>query len=178
MLDTIANKQNDNNLDVFIKAVIYTADHVNKFDRFTTLEDLETYLTNINENANVLTLDLFPDDVSINHVPTIKKTSKLFSTKINFKVTPQTETIQSVLKKYNNKEVFIVLQKNETQHLYGNSKQPLLLTYSELHNTSHGKIKGYTVSISGKTTEEVRYINIGDFNIIERLLSSPLSAGL
>ncbi|QQV91406.1 hypothetical protein Leef1_40 [Polaribacter phage Leef_1] len=178
MLHKIYNKQNDFNLDTFSKAVIYLAKDFSFFDRFTSNEDLNNILSNINTAATVLFLNLLPENVSVSSSSKIVTGSTLFNNSIGCKVTPQTEDIQSALSKFNNKEVFICLQKEDSQHLYGTTKEPLLFTFSELNSFKPGTVQGYSISISGSTIEKTRFVNINDFNIVSRLLSSPLASGL
>lgn len=178
MIHQIHNKQNDFNLDVFTKAIIYLASDFVFFDRFTSTEDLQNIVTNINSAARVLFLDLLPENINVNNSPASENTSIVTTTSINFKITPQTEEVQTILSKFNNKDVFICLQKEDTQHLYGTTKEPLLFRFSELNNNKPGMIKGYNVSISGKTIEKTRFINTENFNIVSRLLSSPLASDL
>lgn len=178
MLDTIINLQNDHNLDVFTKLVIYKANQFNSFDRFSSDETIDGILTTVNENADILYIDLLPENLKVSHSQTSKNNSLSYRNSINFVVTPQTKAIQTILQKFKNAEVFVCLQKVDTQHLYGTPKQPLLFAYSELNNVSHGKIKGYTIYISGKTIEESRFVNKADFDFVSKLLASPLATPL
>lgn len=178
MLHTILNTQNDHNLDTFSKIIIYNAKDFVNFNRFTSINDLDNILSNINTNANVLFLDLLPENIRVNQTTAIQNNSKTFRTSISFTVTPQTEQIQEILSKFNNKEVFVCIKKVENQHIYGSTKEPLLFTFSELHNQQPGKIQGYTVSISGITIEKSRFITLSQINTIERLLASPLASQL
>lgn len=178
MLHTINNEQNDFNLDVFTEAVIYLAKDFSYFDRFTSTEDLSVILSNINTAATVLFLKLLPENVSVSSTSRVVSGSNLFSNSFSSKVTPQTEEVQNALSKFNNKEVFICLKKQESQHLYGTTKEPLLFSFSELNSNKHGAIQGYSVSVSGNTIEKTRFVSVADFNIVSRLLSSPLASGL
>lgn len=178
MLYTILNTQNDHNLDTFSKAVIYKASDFSKFDRFTSDEDLTASLSNINSAASVLFLDLLPENLTVNHPTILKNTSTTYRTNISCIVTPQTKDVQQILAQFNNKEVFVLLQKENTQHLYGSTKEPLVFTFNELHNQRPGKLQGYTISITGTTIEQSRFIDINEFNIVSRLLSSPLASAL
>ena len=178
MLHTIINQQNDNNLDTFYKAIIYLAKDFPKFNRFTSNENLSEILSNINNTATVLFLDLLPENITVSNSTVVNNTSKSFTTNIKSTITPQTESIQNALSVFNNKEVFICLQKRETQHLYGSTKEPLLLTFNELHSEQPGKVKGYIININGTTIEKTRFVNITEFNLVSRLLASPLASGL
>ena len=178
MLDIINNFQNDQNLDVFNKICIYKASHFFGFDRFTGISELETILTTVSDAADILLLNLLPDNLQVKFNSVVRNNSLNYTTNISFIVTPQSPEIKEILNKFQNQEVFVCLQKNNFQHLYGTSKQPLLLTINELNNVKHGRVKGFSIRISGNTLEPSRFIELTEIEIISKLLSAPLVSSI
>ena len=75
MLDIINNFQNDQNLDVFNKICIYKASHFFGFDRFTGISELETILTTVSDAADILLLNLLPDNLQVKFNSVVRNNS-------------------------------------------------------------------------------------------------------
>ena len=175
MIYNIDNLDTENNIDVFSKIVIYEATQFSDFDRFSTDSDIDLLLKNITNTANVLFTDLLPENLSISHNSVVKNTLTNFLTSIKLSITPQTKERQAALKSFNNKEVFILLIKHSTQHLYGTSKEPLIFKYDEIHSNKRKVLKGFRLTVSGSTTEDSRDVSVDDFNFFSRTLAFPLA---
>lgn len=175
MIYNICNKGNEHHIDSFYKIAIIEATQLAYFSNLSTDTKIEDIITNLPETSMAFITDLLLNNVQIMSSSILSANGKLYTHTINFTITPQDKNIQNLLEQYINTEVVVLISKRNTAHLYGTSLQPLLFNYSELNSPIAGAVKGYNVSVTGKTYGSCKIFENIDFNIYQRGLAFELA---
>ena len=178
MIQELCNTGNENHIDTFYKIAILEKSHLPNFNPLTPNATIKSYIENLPDSAQVLITDLLPKNIIVTNTPTISNSGVLHSTSISFMLTPLDENLQALLETYLNKEVIVLISKRTTSHLYGTQAQPLLFSYAPSHSNDPAVIKGYKISIKGKTYAADKQFEDVAFNIYTRGLAFQLAQEL
>lgn len=178
MIQELCNIGNEHHIDTFYKIAVMEATQFQKFNHLTTDAAVNTIISEIPDNYQILITDLLPKDIKVSSPTKITDAGVLYSSDISFTLTPQDKYLQQLLETYNNKEVIVLVSKRKTNHLYGSVAQPLLFKYAPLNANDPSSIKGYTIDIEGETYGPERLFENVSFNIYTRGLAFQLAQEL
>lgn len=178
MIQHVCNIGSEYNVDAFNKVAVFEATQLIKFNNLTADVAIKQILDTVPNTHQVLITDLLPDNIRVSNPVLINGTGSRYSTNVSFVITPQDKNLQGLLNSYQNKEVVLLVSKRGVSHLYGTSAQPLLFSFSELNNPTHGKLKGYNVTVSGVSYGAAKLFEHLNFTIYQKGLAFGLAQEL
>ena len=180
MIHNLCNQVDENNLDTFYKILVVESAALPAFDHLTPKEEVVGILNSLDETYNALLIPLLPEKLGVSSSPRVVNGAASWTHSLSLPVVPQTDVIQALMERYNNREVVGFVTRHNQSHLYGTQAQPLLFTYSDLHAHNHVGLKGFNVSLQGETYGAALYFagTEADFPVITRGLAMPLASSL
>lgn len=165
-------------VSTFTSTAIIRKESLSYFNHLTSNDKIEEIITNIPDSANVIIMNLLPEDLNLDYKTKVDDSGKSYTARASMLLTPQDAALQQLLETYNNEEVVAMFNKNGATHIYGTPQTPLLFTYDEVHSNSGSGNKGYSLDINGRCLGKSKIFESITFNIYKRGLAFTLAGSL
>lgn len=166
---------NHEQIDTFYKVAIIQKNSLANFTHLTSISTIEDIITNLASSSHVLIFDLLPESLNITAPTRITATGETYKVNASMPITPQDANLQSLMEGYNNKEIVLILDKQNTTFIYGTSHQPLIFSYDEKHSNKAEGLKGYTIKLDGECYGSPKILESVELNIFDRGLAFELA---
>jgi len=180
MIQNLCNLVNESNFDTFYKATIIETSQLPEFDDLTPDQDILSILNSLPDSFNAMVIPFLPEKFNLSSNSAPNNDNASFQHALSFPLVPQDAAIKNLLERYNNKLVVAFISKISQSILYGTQAQPLYFKYDELHAASRTGLKGYTLSMQGKTYAAPIYFEgrQEEFPVTNRGLAFQLAGSL
>ncbi|TXK73938.1 hypothetical protein [Mesonia sp. HuA40] len=180
MVYNFCNQQLDASLDTSKTISIIKKSHLPLFNHLDRKKSILQVLNSLPDTADAIHMPFLIEKNSINAATNVRNQNEAWSLSIQFPFTPQNANVLQVLNTYNNTEVVALIHKTNSAKLYGTSLQPLLFTFEEINSPVPQSLKGFSISITGRTYGSPLYFTNQEIteNPIVQGLAFPLSGPL
>ena len=177
MIHQLCNLNNEISA-AFNQAVVIKLTSLTSFNHLTDDQSIQDIISNIPESSEAIVFDFLPENKTLNYITRNSAAGRSYRLTSSFVVTPLDKNLQSLLERYNNELVVLLVKKQDSTFLYGTTTSPLLFLYNEKHSNKDATLKGYTVKISGDCLGASKQFENIDLNIFNRGLAFELAGPL